>query len=86
MGAYWSNLLPLEAKISLMPRVELHGKMGELSHLKSSRSQEEHLFPILDLYFNFIQACKFHWHLGIGAGMTEASDSFLVNNILSLEL
>jgi hypothetical protein len=84
VGIYWRNLLSPEAKISLVPGVELHGKMGEIRHLKSSRDQEHYLFPTLDLYFTKIK--KFHWHLGMGPGLTEASDHFLVKSIFSVEL
>lgn len=75
IGIYWKK------RASIQPGLELHGKMGEITHWKSWSRQKHVIFPTLDLRF----PPGIHWHLGIGFGLTSSTDNLIIKSIISYE-
>jgi len=66
---------------SVQPGIEFYGKMGEMSDLKPWEAQRHVIFPVIDFRFG----PGFHWHLGAGVGLTDASDKLTIKSIFSYE-
>jgi hypothetical protein len=66
---------------AIQPGIEYYGKYGEFSDFEELDEQQHILFPTVDLRFG----TGFHWHIGIGFGLTEASDDVTVKSIFSYE-
>ena len=72
----------LNKNLTVRPGIELYGKMGEISDFKPQNQQRHVLFPTVDLLIGN----RLHWHLGIGLGLTNASDKITFKSILSINI
>jgi hypothetical protein len=66
---------------AIQPGIEYYGKYGEFSDFKEFDAQRHIIFPTLDLRFG----PGFHWHVGVGFGLSDASDDVTVKSIFSYE-
>jgi len=73
MGLYYKKYRAIQ------PGIEYYGKYGEISHFKDFNAQRHIIFPTIDLRFG----PGFHWHVGIGFGLSNASDDVTVKSIFS---
>jgi hypothetical protein len=82
LGIYYLNNeegIYFTKNLMVQPGIEIHGKMGEFSHIKKWENQQHYIFPTVDLFIGQ----RLHWHTGIGFGLTEASDKMIFKSILS---
>ena len=85
LGIYFSNNeegIFKSKNLVIQPGIEFYGKMGEISDFKPSREQRHYIFPTLDFFIGK----RFHWHTGVGFGLTDASDKITFKSILSIVL
>ena len=66
----------------IRPGLEFYGKMGEIADPKPGAQQQHYIFPTLD----FLIGKSLKWHLGVGFGLTDASDKITIKSILSIVL
>jgi hypothetical protein len=62
--------------------IEAYGTMGEFSAIKSSDEQTHYLMPALETKLGK----ELSWNVGVGFGLTEASDKTVVKSIIEWEL
>jgi len=72
-GIYFSKSLMIQ------PGLELYGKMGEIAKFKEFDEQKHYIFPTVDFFIGQ----RYNWHLGLGFGVTDASDTFTIKSIFS---
>jgi hypothetical protein len=65
------------------PGLEFYMKMGELYDLSPFQEQNNYIFPAFDLFLG--KKRQFHWHAGVGFGLTDPADNLVVKSILSWE-
>ncbi|MFC2076307.1 hypothetical protein ACFLT7_04410 [candidate division KSB1 bacterium] len=67
------------------PGLELYSNMGAISEFEGFNEQKHYIFPTLDISFGrkTFSVYRFIWHLGVGVGLTDASDKVVVKSIFS---
>jgi hypothetical protein len=82
LGIYYLNNgegIYFNKNLMIQPGIEFYGKMGEAADLKPWDDQRHYIFPTLDFFIGK----RFHWHTGVGFGLTDASDMVTFKSILS---
>jgi hypothetical protein len=67
------------------PGLEFYGNMGMISEFEGFDEQKNYIFPTLDIRFGrkTFSVYRFTWHLGVGVGLTDATDNVIVKSIFS---
>lgn len=85
VGVYYNNNeegIFARKNFWIRPGLEFYGKMGEIAGFKDWDDQRHVIFPTLDIYVGN----RFHWHAGVGIGLTGASDDITLKSIMSFVL
>jgi hypothetical protein len=85
MGLYYmpdGDGIQVNTNLVIRPGLEFYGKMGEISDFKPGSEQRHVLFPTLDLLIGK----RIKWQLGIGFGLTDASDKLTFKSIFAVIL
>ena len=85
VGCYYipdGDGIMLKKNLIIKPGLEFYGKMGEISDLKAPEQQRHVIFPTVEMLIG----PRIKWHLGVGIGLTKATDNLILKSILTIIL